>query len=495
MGYKRIIVALFFAFCFNDSPAASYTYDYNSNCSKAYGYFMALRFTEGNNILVQEMKANPYNLMATYLGNYEDCLTLLFNGDKKDYEQRSIHLEERLDLLDKGSDKDPWYRLCKAGVILHWALVDIRMGESLKAAGQFRKSYLLLKENRDKFPTFDYNNVFLGLEQAALGAIPEDYKWIASMFGMKGDVKKGVGLLSAFITKHGEGLLKNEAVAYYCYLRFYLMSQHEEVWNFINSDQFSTQNNLLNGFVKANLALNYRKADMALQVLKGVQGSTHAARYPIFDYETGNALFYKLDPTCITYYQRFLNKYRGSLFVKDTWQKLSLIYYLQQDKKQAEYCRQAVLKQGSTQVDADKQALRACKNEPWPNMSLLQARLLTDGGFYTQAFDKIGTRKETDYPSVSDKLEYLFRLGRIYDELNDDARALQYYQSAINMGKERPEHFAARSALQMGFLYERKKRTNEALSSYQLALSMRGHDYQASIDQQAKAGINRLSVK
>ncbi|OJW79455.1 MAG: hypothetical protein BGO69_11995 [Bacteroidetes bacterium 46-16] len=474
--------------------AKGYVYDYNQNCSKVYEHFMAMRFAEGNRLLLQEIKTNPYNLMATYLGNYEDCLVLLFNGDKNDYQQRSQHLEERLRLLSQGDEKAPWYRLCKAGINLQWALVNMRMGENLKAATLFRKSYLLLKENHELFPSFEYNNVYLGLEKAALGAIPDEYKWIASMFGMKGDVKKGVGMLSAFVQHHSTGdLLSNEAMAYYCYLRFYLLSQREEVWNFINKGAFDTQNNLLNTFIQANLALNYRKADAAMQILKEGQKNAEYKKYAIFDFEAGNALFYKLDPACIGYYQRFLNQYKGRIFVKDAWQKLSLIYYLQQDKKQASYCRGEAIKQGTTQVDADKQALRACRNETWPDMSLLQARLLTDGGFYKDALGKMSGKTETDYSNMGDRLEYLFRLGRIYDELGDDQRALDHYTQAIKLGKERPEQFAARSALQMGFIYERKTQNAKAIASYQLALSMHGHDFQSSIDQQAKAGVNRLS--
>ncbi|HTM67052.1 MAG TPA: tetratricopeptide repeat protein, partial [Flavipsychrobacter sp.] len=59
----------------------------------------------------------------------------------------------------------------------------------------------------------------------------------------------------------------------------------------------------------------------------------------------------------------------------------------------------------------------------------------------------------------------------------------------------RQEHYAARSALQMGMLYEKSGNTNEAVKCYNECLSMRNHDFQANIDQQAKAGINRLTAK
>lgn len=485
-----IILLLYSNFVF----ANKYVYDYNQNCRRIYENMISMRFTEGNKLLLQEIRSNPYNLMATYLGNYEDCLVLLFNGDRTDYQQRSQHLEERLQLLSKGDNKDPWYRLCKAGVNMQWALVDIRMGENLKAASLFRRSYLLLKENNELFPGFEYNNVYLGLEKAALGAIPDEYKWIASIFGMKGDVKKGVGMLATFVNgHHKQELLSGEATLYYCYLRFYLMSQHEEVWNFINNNGLKCENNLLNTFVKANLALNYRKADMAIEVLKEGTAIQDYARYPAFEYEMGNALFYKLQPACIDHYREFLEKYRGRIFIKDTWQKLSLINYLLGRKQEALYCRKEAIEKGTTQVDADKQAQRSCKKEDWPNTSLLQARLLTDGGFYKEALGKMAGHTETDYNAEGERLEFLFRMGRIYDELNDDNKALDYYQKAIKLGKERPEQFAARSALEMGFIYERRSLRAQAISSYQLALSMRDHDFQSSIDQQAKAGVNRLT--
>ena len=56
-----------------------------------------------------------------------------------------------------------------------------------------------------------------------------------------------------------------------------------------------------------------------------------------------------------------------------------------------------------------------------------------------------------------------------------------------------PDYFAARAALQSGFIYEKLHKNPEAIKAYRNALNMPAHDFQASIDQLAKAGINRLS--
>ena len=74
------------------------------------------------------------------------------------------------------------------------------MGENFKAATTFRKSYLLLKENKKLFPDFDYNDIFLGVEEAVVGTVPDDYRWIATVFGMKGDVKRGVAKVDASVS-------------------------------------------------------------------------------------------------------------------------------------------------------------------------------------------------------------------------------------------------------------------------------------------------------
>lgn len=472
--------------------AAEYYFDYNSNCREAYVQFMALRSDIGHKLVIKDAKINPGNLMHEYLKDYDDCLLLLFNGDDQDYRRLKSNLGKRIDLLDKGDRNSPWYRLCKSGVYLHWAFVSIRFGDNLKAAGLFRKSFALIKDNRELFPEFEYNDVFYGLEEAALGAIPNDYKWIASIFGLKGDVKKGIAKLDRFVSTHKDNdLLFQEAYLYRAYLRFYLMSDKEGVWQEVKNKNAGSS--LLLHFLKINLALNNRHADHALEVLRYASKLPQYDHFPIMEYELAQAQFLKLDTGCITSFKRFLNKYKGELFVKDAYKKIALSYFLTNDMRAAQKYRLDIKSVGTTIVDADKQAMRFAKDHNWPNKQLFKASLLVDGGYYGQALALLQRYNKEGVDGIANKLEYNFWMGRVLDELGDKDEAIRYYRQSIKIGRNRQERFAARSALQIGFIYEEQGKTASAILMYKQVLSMDDHDYKNSIDQQAKAGINRLS--
>jgi hypothetical protein len=490
----RILLYIFLlGFLFEDCLAVNYKFSYDEHCRKAYQHYAALHLDEGNVAIRRAIVADPYNLMPVYIADYEDCLLLLFNGDPNDLAQRRAHMNERLELLDKSDGKSPWYRLCKAGIYLHWSLVNVRFGENLKAATTFRKSFLLLKENSRLFPGFDYNNIFFGLEEAVIGTVPGDYQWLVNIFGMKGSVKKGMGKLADFIKKHNANdLLYSEAVLFHSYLRFYLLSEQQEAWNFISSNRFPVDGNLLNLFLRANLAINYRKADVALRILNVARQDPAYSKFPIMDYEMASALFFKLDASAITYYKVFIDKFKGRLFVKDAYQKMALWYYLHDNLELSRANRNQIKRVGSLQVDADKQAERFAENDEWPDKTLLRARVLIDGGYYKQALAMLESLSLNSFSNVADKAEFSFRFGRALDELGNDKAALKQYETAIKIGRNRKEHFAARASLQSAFIHEKNGDYYKAISLFKNCLSMRGHDYQNSIDQQAKAGLNRL---
>jgi predicted negative regulator of RcsB-dependent stress response len=475
--------------------ASGYHFRYTPACAEAYRNFLALRSDEGHAALERAFREDPANLLAVYIEDYDDFFLLLLNGDPADLQARKDRLDARIRLLDSGDPRDPYYRLCKSGIYLHWAVIHGRFGDYFRAAFLFRKSYLLIRENRKLFPDFAPNNVFYGLVEAIVGTIPEDYKWLAAMMGVRdGHVNRGIGRILSYINSSPsrDAFLRAEAVVTWCYLKFYLQSQKEIVWKYINSNQFPTRDNLLHALVKANLALNYRKAEAAQQTLLEAQPLPGYGNFPVIDYELGTALYLQLDHNCISYLRRYISQYKGKLYIKDAWQKVALSWYLQGQEEKAVYSREQILRSGNKLADSDRQAQRFAEGKNWPHPGLLKAQLLCDGGNYHKALETLQTLDKMGSAMKVDSTEYHFRLGRIYEELGEESLALTHYRHTINTGRNRKEHFAARAALQMGVIYEHQGNKKEAAAHFRECLSMRGHDFQSVIDQQARAGLNRI---
>jgi tetratricopeptide (TPR) repeat protein len=126
-------------------------------------------------------------------------------------------------------------------------------------------------------------------------------------------------------------------------------------------------------------------------------------------------------------------------------------------------------------------------------MLLLKARVLNDGGYNQQAITLLRSKSANDFTDATDKLEYTYRTGRIYDDMNYDDSAVKYYQAAISLGISRTEYYASRAALQIGMIYEKQGNKQLAIQYYQKCLAMQNHDYKDSMDQKAKSGIARCS--
>ena len=61
----------------------------------------------------------------------------------------------------------------------------------------------------------------------------------------------------------------------------------------------------------------------------------------------------------------------------------------------------------------------------------------------------------------------------------------------FSAGAQFTKHFAARAALQTGFIFEQRGDKATAIQWFQRCMDMKDHDFKNSLDQRAKAGIAR----
>jgi tetratricopeptide (TPR) repeat protein len=472
-----------------------YQYDFNADCRKAYDEIIKLKLNTGKLLLETEKKAHPSNLIPYFLDNYIDFFTLFFNQDPDEFKLMKPSADQRLALMKKGDPASPFYLYTRSVIYFQWAAVDIKFGERLDAALSFRRSFLIGKENLEKFPDFQPTRMLQGSMQVAAGTIPPGYLWLSSLLGIHGTIDAGMKNLENMLNSKDPDavIFHDEAAFYYLYLQFYILNQREQVFQYIQKQSWNTRNNHLFAYLVANLSLNNQDASVTEEIIRQLNRDPGYLEMPVWDMQMGYATADRLDPESIVYMDHFLSRFKGKFYVKDVLQKISWMYYLQHEPEKAEAVRARILVSGNTETEADKQALKEAESGRWPNETLLRARLLDDGGYYTQALQVLSGKQLSSFPDLQDKLEYSYRIGRIYDALGSKNEALAAYQEALRLGENRREYYGARAALQMGYIYESRGDKKNALSYFKKVLNMKSHDYKNALDQKAKAGIERCS--
>jgi tetratricopeptide (TPR) repeat protein len=474
--------------------AAQKVYEFNSVCQQAYQEITKLRIAPGLVLVEKARQQNPDNLIPVLLESYADFYTLFLNEDPKEYQALYPKFLQRIDQLNEGPKSSPFYYYCLSMLRMQRAAASIKFGKFWDAGWDCRRAYQLIKENRKQFPTFSPNELGYGALQAITGTIPKGYKWLAAIFGMRGSQTEGMRIVKGFINSNDPWakLFFNEAAFMYPYLLFYLENKKEEALAFTQQRKLDLVNNHLHAYMAANLGINNKQSEFARNIILNRNRSEDYLKTSVWDFELGYTRLYHLETQeAARNLESFLANFRGKFYVKDALQKLSWCYYLQGNLSKAEEIRKRVLQKGATDSDADKQALRDAKTGRWPNILLLKARLLSDGGYHSDAAALLQGKTEDDFPAEEDKLEFAYRVARIYDDLGRDEDAIRNYLIAIRMGEHRTEYFAARAALQIGQIYEKKGQKAMAIQYYQRCIDMDDHEYKNSLDQRAKSGIAR----
>ena len=468
-------------------------FDFNAKCQQAYNQIIQLKLKNGQSLLDEEKRNHPDNLIPYFLENYIDFFVLFFNEDPVEYKKRIGNLDKRLKWMDKGSEKSPYFLFTKSVIHFQWAAVHIKFGYTWDAGWQLRRAYLQIKENMKAFPSFTPNLVFNGAMQVAVGTIPDGYKWLSNLFGLKGSIKAGMERLRYFLedTNYLSLVFHDEAAFYYLYLKFYMENDKQGVFEYIKKENLDVRNNHLLTYLAVNLRINNQQSDEARRILLERNTGPEYLITPAWDLEMGYIAINHLEPDAGKYFEKFIQDFKGKFYLKDALQKLSWHYYLQGNQVQADYYRSQIITKGSTVTDADQQALKEAKMGKWPNKLLLQVRLLNDGGYHAEALRMLYGKRITDFSTSDDRLEFAYRVGRIYDDIGRDEEAIDFYKQSVLLGENRKEYYAARAALQIGYICEGKGDTVIAVTWFERCLKMKDHDFKNSLDQRAKAGIER----
>ncbi|THH36441.1 hypothetical protein [Neolewinella litorea] len=472
--------------------AAEYHYDFGREARAVYGDILRLELDLAEAGIQRLKHTEPRNLAAYHLESYVDFFRLYLSGDEGLDGQLARRFDQRVAILEQGDSSSPYYHYALAEARLHRCLIELRFERHLAAFRQLNRAYKHLKDNVTRFPDFLLTYKDLGLLHAAVGSIPPQYKWGVELFSsLTGTIAQGRKEMRRALADEGSPFYLETQVLY-AFMELYLADRPERAYQTVKPLPLRPAENNLHLFVRANLAMRTNRNAEALTLLEKQQRGGTTADFPYLDFLLGQAKLRNLNPQARLHFKSFLLRYPGRHFREEALQKIAWSYLLQGDE--ATYRRTMAEIEGGSRDGGDENAIREAAHDRPPNLNLLRARLLFDGGYFTRAraeLDKVNMATLT----AEEQLEHRYRTGRVLDGLGDHAGAMSFYERTITLGRDHPAYFACNAALQAGLLQEKKENWKAAAQYFRTCLEMNPAEYRVGLHMMAKAGLDRVAGK
>jgi hypothetical protein len=487
-------------FLFTSSLAFSANFNFNQNCKRAYEKMMIFDFESANKILVNEKALHPNNLIPDYISTYILFWKAALNEEEDDMDIYEEKVDELIDEIEDASDKSAYKNFLLSDIYLRGAYIKGMQTSYMSAAYKFNRAYNLVQENKKEYPNFIPNKKLIGLMNVGIGTVPKKYNWVLKLFNFEGNVKEGLKQLEDLLRISANStdyhFLMSESLLLYSFtMETFEVSKSSEqkllsIYEWESIKMELPQNQFMI-FSKASFLKHIKKTDEAIACIQGMQTVEGSMHFYYLDFLMGECLLNKLDYSAANYFARYAKEYHGNSYRRAAYRKWAWTYLLQGNRKAYEQKMAASLEIGNDNRNADQQATKEAENKMIPNVDLLKARLLFDGGYYEVALQMLNNSNKSSF-SKRQSIEFVYRKARIYDDWNKTGKAITYYKKTIELGRDETYYFAANAALHLGYIYEKQGRKSEAKIMYKDCLDMDFDEYQEGINQKAKAALERL---
>jgi hypothetical protein len=472
------------------------SFDWNENCKQAYTNTIQLKFDKANGILENERSLNPTNSLVYLIENYADYLKIQISEEKNEFDKLKSLKDDRLSIIEEDDSESPWKLYSEAEIHLQWAANRLKFGEYFTAAYEINKAFRLLTENDKKYPHFLPNKKSLGVLYTLIGSVPKQYNWVLSIIGMEGNLDNGLKLMKTTIdemkTDSIYSSMVEETYFLYAFLKMNLNNNHIDLKNLLK--EIENSDYLLLNFAASRIATKLGQNDLAISILENSIKDKDCYPFHYLDYLIAVGKQNKLDSDCIEYFENYVQNFSGLNYKKSALMRISWQYLLMDDELNFKKHKNKVNDIGALFVGADKEAQDFYKNKLKTHKELLKARLYFDGGYYENSLQELDALNQKELENtIYNYLEFNYRKARVYEKLENTYEAINFYKQTIEKAKNETFYFSPKSALQLGLIFEKKGDKNQASKYFQSCIDMQNHLYEKSLEQKAKAGLERLN--
>ncbi len=484
-GLSRFIatlISLFFcifsnpAFAQSFSPLLQQAYAAQlSGCPDKAQQFLNLTPTTGEKIVLQ---------------NYGYFFRLITLYNPKLYDNYVFNETQAIDQLQNLPNTETKL-FFQAEILVQWAFLHLQYGHEWKALQSFRQAYKLLKTNQLQYPHFLPQQKTDGLLQVLLAAVPTNYQWALSLFGLQGNEKEGLAKI-ALVAK-SQNFYALEAQVLHVLLTTFVRKRHTQSIELLTNYQLLAQAQrpetpaFVTYFV-ALLCVKSGKAAQALTLLANTNLNSICLALPTLPHLKAEAhLLVGNYAQAQTLYEDYLAHCPNNLYVKDSYYKICLVALLQGNAAKALQTMPLIHQKGDTRSNPDKTAQKfATTAQPLPHPTLLKIQLWTDGGEFEKALQLVEKQELKNFTS-KEQYEFQYRKARLLHRSQQHDKALAAYQTLLDLPYLPETYFAPMAALQLAILYsEVYGQPQKAKLFAQKVLTYSKYEYESSMRQEAK---------
>ena len=426
---------------------------------------------------------SPEDELSIYYGNLADILEILFTENEFDYERLRENRSDRIDKVEDSSLPKSWKNFLEAEIKLQWAFLEFRFGHDWDAFWGLRSAYKISKKLYENDPSFAPNLRTQGLLNIIFGTVPSSKQWLMNLFGLKGDVFKGIDQITQLQTHTGFEL---ESRLILGMTEIFLLEDFQTGKARIDS---LSNPSILSKYVQALTDLKTHNALKARNAL--IEIFEHA---PVLEYFLAETYFQEQDfDKAKRHYRQFLKRNEGTAYIKDAHLKLSISSFYTNDPENYRTELKNTETKGKDRTEIDKNALKLYKSIDEQDSVGLMIRFAIDGGFYDRAQILIASQEKRQLPPYH-ALELTYRKARLAHLTEEIESAISLYREVIQQaGKISETYYAPNSFLQMAYLMREQGRKEEARMYFENVLEFRNHPYKKSLDNKAKLGMASLN--
>jgi tetratricopeptide (TPR) repeat protein len=465
-------------------------------------HIQQLQVQDARNRLEQEQWKNPKNYAVLLFMNYLEYLEIMISEDPAVVENYRHNESKRLKEIQKIHHPGPLLAFVKAEIIMQWALVKLRMNDTKSATLHIRDAYKILSQNQKKYPLFLPQYKHLGWIQSFTASIPSGYHWMVNMMGVSTDFSKGISYMDKALLEDASYPLPAFMMKEAAYLRatvaVYIEKDKQKCRNLI-------QQYVSEPFQNLDIALSsmmyYMSGDneLMLERLEQFYPLQGVIPFPSLDFLKGVGLLRKGDASCVGFFKQYLSQFKGNTNKAVANYYLAVHFYLQGQMAQSDFYLKETQKKQHLHTEQDKQAGREAQAGLGKCKPLLQARFQFDGGYYQEALASLqlaekDIRKWDNIPQKEGMLELNYRKARVFHLMKKETDALAAYTLVVQHSQQSSKHFGPYAAIYMGEIFEENEQYAKALTYYNRALTdfKNNEEYRHTIEQKAKSGLNRV---